>query len=74
MPLDFYILWGTLIITMDEAKDDFKGEWASGAGLVMHGFTNVGGMFLIGSILMLLDYIVWDPIYEQLILVTGITW
>ena len=40
----------------------------------MHGFTNVAGMFLIGSILMFLDYIVWDPVYEQLIVVTGITW
>ena len=40
----------------------------------MHGFTNVAGMFLIGSIFMFLDYIIWDPFYEQLILVTGITW
>ena len=63
-----------MIITMDEAREDFIGEWVSGAGLLMHGFTNVAGMLLIGSIIMLLDYIVWDPQYEQLILVTGITW
>ena len=70
VPLDFYIMWGTTI----EASNNLKDEWVSGVGLVMHGFTNVSGMFIIGSIIMMLDYVVWDPHYEQLILACGITW
>ena len=59
---------------MNEASQNFKDEWVSAAGLVMHGFTNVAGMFLIGGIIMMLDYVVQDPSYEQLVLATGVTW
>ncbi len=53
-----------MIVTMNEAKENFKDEWVSSSGIVMHGFSNVAGMMLIGSIIMMLDYVVWDPQYE----------